>query len=54
MVHPERNLSDIYVRDENKEQHKEQKDNILKKIYALQFHMKCFAVSYVLQSYDHS
>lgn len=40
MVHPERNLSDIYVRDENKKQHVEWKDNILNKFYVLQFHIK--------------
>lgn len=40
MVHPERNLSDIYVRDKNRKIHEEQKDNILNKFYVLQFHMK--------------
>lgn len=40
MVHPERNLkSDVYVRNENKK-HEERKDNILNKIYILQFHIK--------------
>lgn len=39
MIHPERNLSYIYVRDENKK-HEERKDNILNKFYVWQFDIK--------------